>query len=141
MLFCVAVVFLVSGGATNWLSPIGVIILLYELIMFTLGVAPVGRLIYVEEGRAEDALSIRPVRVALRPGARGMYMRARLRSLPVYLPALLLAATLWAVAHSAFPGAWIVALLLVWLSASALLYAHLVVVQLYADAGRAARYL
>ncbi|HEY3230609.1 MAG TPA: DUF4013 domain-containing protein [Roseiflexaceae bacterium] len=141
VLFCVAIVSLVSEGLTGWFAAVGLVVLLYEFAMFALGVAPVGRLIYVEEGRAEDALSALPLREALRPGARGVYARARLRSLPAYLPALLLVAALWAVARSAFPGAWVVTLLLIWLSVSALLYAHLAVIQLYADAGRATRYL
>jgi Protein of unknown function (DUF4013) len=140
LLFCVAVVFLISGGAAGWLTPFVALALLYELAMFAIGVAPVGRLIYVEEGLAEDALSARPLRAALRTGARAAYARARLSSLPTYTPALLLAASVWVTARSGFPGAWAVALLLLWLAASALLYAHLVVAQLYAMAERVARY-
>jgi hypothetical protein len=59
--------------------------------------------------------------------------------LPAYLPALLLAMLAWLVASSDLPGASVVTLLLLWLAASALLYAHLVVVQVYAMAERAAR--
>jgi hypothetical protein len=136
LLFCVAVVFLVSGGAAGWVAPFAALALLYELAMFAIGVAPVGRLIYVEEGLAEDALSARPLRAALRPGVRAAYGRARLHSLPAYAPALLLAAAAWVAVRGAFPGAWAVAILLIWLAASALLYAHLVVAQLYAMAER-----
>src|SRR5262245_3294653 len=57
VLFCIAVAFLVSGGAAGWLAPIAALALLYELAMFAIGVAPVGRLIYVEEGLAEESLS------------------------------------------------------------------------------------
>jgi hypothetical protein len=141
LLFCVAVVFLVSNGATGWLSIVGVALLLYELAMFAIGVAPVGRLIYVEQGYAEEALSARPLRMALRPGARRVYARARLSSLPAYLPALLLAAAAWAAAHSDLAGAGVAVLLLLWLAASALLYAHLVVAQLYGAAERTAQYV
>jgi hypothetical protein len=140
LLFCLAVLFLVASGGIRWLAPIGVVVLLYELMMFAFSVAPVSRLIYVDQGHAEDALSARPLREALRPGARGAYARARLLSLPAYLPALLLAAATWATAKSRFPLAWVVALVLLWLSSSALLYAHLVVVQLYTAAEREARY-
>src|SRR5262245_13318965 len=140
LLFCVAVFLLMSGGATITLAPFVALALIYELTMFAIGVAPVGRLIYVDEGLAEDALSTRPLRAALRPGARGAYGRARLHSLPAYVPALLLAIAVWGTMRSGFPGAWAVALLLLWLAASALLYAHLVVVQLYALAERVARY-
>src|SRR5262245_44913405 len=126
LLFCVAVLFLVSGGTAGWLAPFIALALLYELVMFAIGVAPVGRLGYVEEGLAEDALSSRPLRAALRPGARRLYAVARLRSLPAYVPALLLAAAVWGVGRSGLPWAWAVALLLLWLTASAILYAHLV---------------
>jgi hypothetical protein len=140
LLFCIAVFLLFSGDTAIALGPFVALALIYELAMFAIGVAPVGRLIYVEEGLAEDALSARPLRAALQPGARGVYAGARLRSLPAYVPALLLALAAWGVVRSGFPGAWAVALLLLWLAASAVLYAHLVVAQLYAMAGRVARY-
>jgi hypothetical protein len=132
--FCAAVVFLTAGGSAGWAAAVVIVLVLYELAMFALGVAPVSRLIYVESGHVEDALSARPLREALRPGARAIYARARLSSLPAYLPALVLLLATWAVASSAFPGVWVAALLLTWLASSALLYAHLVVVQLYAAA-------
>jgi hypothetical protein len=136
--FCAAVVFLTAGRSTGWLAAIAIVAALYELAMFALGVAPVGRLIYVESGHVEDALGARPLREALRPGARAIYARARVSSLPAYLPALALLITIWVVARSSFPGMWAAALLLAWLASSALLYAHLVVVQLYAAAEREA---
>jgi hypothetical protein len=145
VLFCVAVVFLIAdGGALSgpaWLAPIAVAGLVYELAMFAIGVAPVGRLIYVEDGYAEDALSARPLRAALRPGARCVYAQARLQSLPAYLPALLLAVLTWVAASASFSGSWLLVVLLLWMSASALLYAHLVVAQIYALADRTARYM
>jgi hypothetical protein len=140
LLFCVAIVFLVSNAATSWVSGVGVILLLYELAMFGIGVAPVGRLLYVEQGFAEEALSAKTLRMALRPGARRIYARARLQSLPAYLPALLLAAVAWALAHSGMIGAWL-AVPLLWLAASALLYAHLVVAQLYGAAEQTVEYI
>jgi hypothetical protein len=140
LLFCVAVILLSGGDASISLAPFVALALIYELTMFAIGVAPVGRLIYVEEGLAEEALSARPLRAALHPGARSAYAGARLRSLPAYVPALLLAIAIWGALRSDFPGAWAVALLLLWLASSALLYAHLVVAQLYAMAERIARY-
>jgi Protein of unknown function (DUF4013) len=134
LLFCVAIVFLVTSGATGWLVGVGAALVLYELAIFAIGVAPVGRLIYIEQGYAEEALSARPLRVALRPGARQIYARARLQSLPAYLPVLLLAAATWAAARSDLMGAWVAVLLLLWLTTSALLYAHLVVAQIYGAA-------
>ena len=136
LLFCIAIFFLVGGGAAMSLAPFVALALIYELAMFAIGVAPVGRLIYVEEGLAENALSARPLRAALRPGARGAYAGARLRSLLAYVPALLLGMAIWGTLRSGFPDAWAVALLLLWLTSSAVLYAHLVVAQLYAMAER-----
>ena len=122
-------------GLVMWLAPAGLAaLLLYELAMFGAGAAPIGRLIYAEAGQIEEALSARPLREALRPAARAIYARARLRSLPAYLPALLLAAASWLVG-------WPFALLSLWLALSALCYAHLVVIQLYVAADREARWL
>ena len=69
-----------------------------------------------------------------RPAARAIYRSARLRSLPAYLPAVLLFAASWLVT-------WPFVLALIWLALSALCYAHLVVVQLYAAANAQSRWL
>ena len=129
LFFCVGtLLFTSSAGGAAWLATTGLAaLLLYELAIFAIGVAPVGRLIYVESGRVEDALGARTVRAALRPRARAVYARARLRSLPAYLPALLLGAGSWLVI-------WPLKPLLLWLALSALLYGRLAVVQLYAAA-------
>ena len=129
LFLCVGVLLLSSsaGGAT-WLPIAGLSAIgAYELAIFLAGVSPVGRLIYAEAGRVEDALSMQALRAALRPRARGIYARARLRSLPAYAPFALLALASWLVS-------WPLRLVLVWLALSALLYAHLAVAQLYAAA-------
>ena len=109
--------------------------------MFAIGVAPVGRLIYVEEGNTEDALSARPLREACAP-ARGR-LRAGAAPIAAGLSAGAAAGggAMGRGAEWRFRARGLSALLLLWLSVSALFYAHLVVVQLYADAGRATRYL
>ena len=117
-----------SAGSAQWLPLAGLAVIgAYELAMFLSGVSPVGRLLYAESGRIEDALSMQSLRAALRPRARGIYARARLRALPAYVPFGLLALASWLVA-------WPLRLALVWLALSALLYAHLAVAQLYAAA-------
>lgn len=108
----------------------------YLLTVFALGAAPVGRLIYAEEGRPEAALGGLTLRAPLRPEARRIFGLARLRSLPAYLPALLLATLAWLAARSDAPAAGWLALLLLWLTLCALVYAHLAVAQLYAAAAR-----
>ena len=132
LFLCVGVLLLSSSsGAAAWLPIAGLVLIgVYELAVFLSGVSPVGRLIYAESGRIEDALSTRSLRAALRPSARRIYARARLRSLPAYLPFALLA--LLALAGGL--ASWPVRLAIAWLALSALLYAHLAVAQLYAAA-------
>src|SRR5215211_5165568 len=86
--FGFGLLFLCGGGllalsgiaATSWLVPsVLAALLLYQLAIFALGVAPLGRLIYAEAGSIEDALSARPLREARRPAARAVYRRARLQ--------------------------------------------------------------
>jgi hypothetical protein len=130
LLFLCSAGFLAFSGISwaNWIVPAGLAaLLLYQLVMFGTSVAPVGRLMYAQAGNIEEALSARPLRDALRPAARAIYWRARLRSQPAYLPALLLFAASWL-------APWPLTLLLIWLALSALCYAHLVVVQLYVAA-------
>ena len=136
LFLCGGSILAITGvGWASWLAPAGLAaLLLYQLAMFAIGVAPVGRLIYAEAGNIEDTLSARPLREARRPGARAIYWHARLQSLPAYLPALLLFALSWW-------AAWPMALLLIWLSFSALCYAHLAVVQLYVAAKAEAHWL
>jgi hypothetical protein len=136
LFLCGGSVLALSGiAATSWVVPAGLAaLLLYQLAIFALGVAPIGRLIYAEAGSIEDALGARPLREARRPAARAVYRRARLQSLPAYLPALLLFTASWLVA-------WPLALIFTWLGLSALFYAHLAVVQLYVAANAEAHWL
>ncbi len=129
LFLCAGTLLIATDGALSaWLMPIGAVALLvYQLVMFAASVSPVGRLIYAETARPEDALGMRSVRAALDPRARRIYLRARLQSLPAYLPAVLFALVSWFVS-------WPYTLIALWLMFSALLYAHLVVVQLYAAA-------
>jgi hypothetical protein len=136
LFLCGGGILAISGiGWMEWLAPAGLAaLLLYPLAVFALGIAPVGRLIYAEAGSIEDALSARPLRELRRPAARPIYRRARIQSLPAYLPALLLFAASWLVP-------WPLALLPIWLGLSALCYAHLVVLQLYVAANAEAHWL
>jgi Protein of unknown function (DUF4013) len=98
------------------------------------GVSAVGRLIFVQDSSPEQAMSIASLREALRPAARGVYLRARLVTLPAYLPALIFGALIVLVVPSSLPFSLLIALLLYWLMMSALLYAQLVTIQVYAGA-------
>lgn len=102
--------------------------------MFAAGASPAGRLIFAREGRVEDAISSDTLRWTLGAPRRGPFLRARLASLPAYLPALALAAATAVALPVRFPGQGLVVALGLWLTLAALVYAHLVVVQLYVAA-------
>ncbi|GAB4207414.1 MAG: hypothetical protein OHK0022_35590 [Roseiflexaceae bacterium] len=131
-------VFAAGAGLSviGWLAT--ALVALYLLAMFGLGMAPIARLLYTEEGRPENAMSINTLRAAVHRDTRRLFARARLLSLPAYLPVLVLGSALWQTLGSDIPAATPLALLLLWLTLCALVYAHLVVVQLYAAASRAA---
>ncbi len=133
--FCFGAVLATSsaGGALFVLVPAALLVLCW-LALFLSSASPAARLIYVQEGRIEEALSISPLRLALGAQFRRLFWRARLASLPAYLPALAGLLLVAALSTQPFPGRLLLLPLLCWLTMSALLYAHLVVVQLYVAA-------
>jgi hypothetical protein len=140
--FCVSLGSIVSSPGGSQALPlvitgIGVVTGLFWLTLFFSSVAPVARLIYVHEGRIEDALGSAPLRRMLDPRYRNNYFQARLLSLVAYLPAALLGLVFVVIVQQSFAGDTLVMSLLVWLILSAILYAHLIVVQLYVAADRA----
>lgn len=131
----------VIGGAPETASQVfgwmAMVMAVYQFLIFFSGVSIVGRLIYVQDASPEHAMSVRALQEALRPGARTVYFLARLRSLPAYLPAVILGALAFlAASQLTLPGTWLIVLLLIWLTLSALVYAHLVVAQIYIGAER-----
>lgn len=104
--------------------------------LFLGSTAPVARLRFAREGRIEEALSVDTVRWALAPAQRELLLRARLASLPAYGPALLLGAITFTLSRLVFPAQLLALLAGGWLTLAALVYAHLVVVQLYVTAER-----
>lgn len=140
LFFCVAFSAVLSnapGFASQLFAVLGAILVLYLTFVFMSSVSMVGRLIYVQDASPEHAMSMRAMREALRPGARAVYLRARLVSLPAYLPAIALGAlTFLAASRLTIPGTLLIVMLLIWLTLSALLYAHLIVVQIYVAAER-----
>jgi hypothetical protein len=102
--------------------------------MFLLGVSPIGRLLFLQDSAPEQAMSLASLREALRPAAWRVYAQARLASLPAYLPLVVLVALFVLVLPSGLPFSWLIGLILYWLIMCAQLYAHLLVIQLYAAA-------
>lgn len=137
--FCLGSALVVSGAGDHLpalAAGLAGALLLFWGLLFLSSVAPVARLIYAQQGQAEEALSSKPLRWALATRARGPFWRARLTSLPAYLPVLLLLLLLAMLLRQTFAGCAPLSVLLAWLAASALLYAHLIVVQLYVAAER-----
>lgn len=111
----------------------------YMLAIFLLGVSPIGRLLYVEQSRPDSALSLAPLQLALNRRVRAHYARARLQSLPAYLPFAVLVLPLLLELWGVLSLPLILTVVLVWLALCALSYAHLAVAQLYAAADVQAR--
>ena len=106
---------------------------LYMAGVWLVGASAVAKQRYVTEGDLPEGLSGSLVRELLRSPARGIYLRARLLSLPPYLFAAgVLVLGLWLFGQSVLVG-----FLAVWLGLSALVYARLVTIQLYIAASRA----
>lgn len=131
---------LITAGAGN--SPLlGSVILTISglwvalnLFMFMASVAPAGRLRFAAEGRIEEALSLKTLHWTMRSPTRTIFLQARLVSLPAYLPFLLLGAIAFGLSRIMFPGQIAAVLVMIWLTLSALIYAHLIVVQVYVAA-------
>jgi hypothetical protein len=114
------------GIAAGWLG-----------LVWLMSASPLGKRLFVADGQPARALSFQPVREALRAPARRPYFQARLRSIPLYLlPTALLGAAWFGAAWSG----WL-AVGLLWLALIGMFYARLVVIQLYAAAGREAELL
>lgn len=134
MFFCGAFALVIAGNGA-WANPVavafGVVLAVWMLVVFLLGVAPLGRLIFIDDSSPERALSSAPLREALRRDAWRHYLRARLVSLPAYGPFVALASLSGWIATHSVPGVGLALLVSLWLCGSALLYAHLVVAQVY----------
>ncbi len=101
------------------------------LLLFLSSVAPAARILYAMEGTIENALGMLPLRWTLNRAARGHFWRARLASLGGYGPAATIALLIAATARISFVGQTAVLIVLVWLLLSSILYAHLIVIQVY----------
>ena len=136
LLFCgtLAVTLTGSGEAARVVALLAVGAMgLYIAGAWLLSASPVAKQRYVADGELAVVLGGELVRELLRQPARGIYLRARLLSLPPYVLALgLLVASFWISGRSVAGG-----LLIGWLALSALVYARLVTIQLYFAAGRA----
>ncbi len=134
LFFCGAFALVLAGDgaqANTIASVFGAILTAWMLVVFLLGVAPLGRLIFIDDSGPERALSSAPLREALRRDAWRLYLRARIVSLPAYGPFVALASLSGWIATLDGPGVAPGLLVALWLTSSALLYAHLIVAHVY----------
>lgn len=136
LLLCSALTLSLTGAAGGLLTftgeVIGLLLLLWLVLVWSISVSPVGKRLFVGEGQPNQALSSKVARITLGAEARAIYFQARLQSLPVYALAIVILSAAWL---SADRLGWL-ALPLLWLGLSALHYARLVAVQLYDAAAR-----
>jgi hypothetical protein len=99
--------------------------------VFMSGVSPIGRLVYVDDSGPERCLSGFPLRESFRRGARSRYFAARIQSLPLYIIPLLLLVSIPTIIDAGGIVAWVVGPTVIWLFWCSIVYAHLVVMQIY----------
>lgn len=136
-LMCGAVALPLLGGAGGLQVLYGVLAAAVGLWFsgaWLLSVSPIAKRMFVADGNLGVSLSRAVLREALAPQTRAVYLRARLLSVPAYLPAVVL---LTATGLAARASIWPV-LGLLWLGLSALHLGRLVTIQLYDAAGREA---
>lgn len=132
--FCVGITLVLTARGPDPTLVILWIMLLTAMLpvgLFMSSVAPVARLRFADEGRIERALSRDVLHWTLRPDVRLTLLRARLVSLPAYLPALGLMTMAVGIIRFNLPGQGLLLLAIIWLMMAALVFAHLVVVQIY----------
>lgn len=119
-------------GLQAFSAAVGALILGWLGFAWLSSASPVAKQLYVGEGQPNQALSGKVLRTTWTALARPVYLRARLQSLPIYLLPIALFIAAW---QSANVSGWL-ALTIVWLAFSSLLYARLVTIQLYDSASR-----
>jgi hypothetical protein len=136
LLLCSAIAVSVSGTGTQTLQILGPLIggalVVWLGAVWLSSVSPIGKRLYAGEGQPNTALSLQPLRDAWDPAARGLFLSARLQSLPAFGLALVLFGLAW---QAATISGWL-ALVGFWLGSAALHYARLVSIQLYDAAAR-----
>lgn len=118
-------------SSTALIQPLSLIVssavLLWLAAMWLLGVSPIAKQLYANEGLPREALSGKPIRMALTAPGRSVYFRARLQSVPVYL---LTCAGLGLGWYALRWNTWL-GLAGLWLGLALLCYTRLITIQLY----------
>jgi hypothetical protein len=134
LLFCAIFPLLFDADSSGRSAVVMVVALALVLgLSFSLSFSPLAKVGFSKEGEIDQNIGGRLVRRALDPLNRGLYRQARLATLPLYLPALLLGGGLFELISRPGSSVWLV-LLVAWLSACTLFWAWLVVNQVYLGA-------
>lgn len=139
LLFCAIFPLLFNADSSSRLSVVVMVVVLGLVLglSFLLSLSPLAKVSFSKDGEIEQNIGGRLVRRALDPLNRGLYAQARLATLPLYLPALLLGGGLFELINRLSTPIWLV-LLVAWLTACALFWAWAVVGQVYLAAAQIA---
>jgi hypothetical protein len=136
LFFCGGLTMLMARSDEGQFGILGIIggaLIAWWLFVFLTGVSAVGRLVYLDDGGPERALTSFPLREALRPHARRYYANARIHSLPLYIAPLVCAALVPLVLRLDSVWGVTAALVLIWLLFSSLVYAHIGTMLIYGE--------
>ncbi|MFM2033264.1 MAG: hypothetical protein RLZZ297_2029 [Chloroflexota bacterium] len=123
----------VEDSSFGVLGLLAAILLGWWLFVFLTGASAVGRLVYLDDGGPERALTMYPMREALRRKAWRYYAKARLQSLPLYLiPVLLALAIPWLLQRDNVYGI-VGAVVVLWLLLSSVVYANVATMIIYTE--------
>lgn len=123
----------VEDSSFGVLGLLAAILLGWWLFVFLTGTSAVGRLVYLDDGGPERALTMYPMREALRRKAWRYYAKARLQSLPLYLiPVLLALAIPWLLQRDNVYGI-VGAVVVLWLLLSSVVYANVATMIIYTE--------
>jgi len=139
LLFCAIFPLLFNAESSSGLSVVVMVVVLGVVLglSFLLSLSPLAKVNFSKEGEIEQNIGGRLLRRALDPLNRSLYRQARLATLPLYVPALLLGGGLFELINRLATPIWLL-LLLAWLLASALFWAWAVVSQVYLAAAQIA---
>ena len=132
LLFCAIFPLLFNEDASSSLT-VTVMVVVLGLVLglsFALSLSQLAKVSFSRDGEIEQNIGGRLVRRALNPLNRGLYLQARLITLPLYIPALLLGGGLFVLISRLATPIWLV-LLVAWLMTSVLFWAWAVVGQVY----------
>lgn len=122
-----------QGQSVNWVLLIfGVVAAGLWLVSFCLSLSPLAKVSFSREGDLEQGFGRRVFQRALDPLNRRLYFNIRLATVPLYLPAALVAVGWGFAIRQSGTSMWLI-LLLSWLLCCTLFWAWLIVAQMYLD--------